>query len=82
MGKFGDRFVEDMVDRGRREVGAVFYTDSTIAQPLYPLRGGGELAKQMGSSETENPTLADRLQEPAVDDPGPDRDRDEGIERD
>ena len=39
MAKLGERFAEDMFDRGRREIGGFFFPDSNIAQPNYPLRG-------------------------------------------
>jgi len=39
----------DMADRGRRELGGVFFTDSNIAQPTYPLRGSYSLLKQAES---------------------------------
>ncbi len=38
--KMGSEFARDMRGRGFRELGGVFFPDSNIAQPQYPLRGG------------------------------------------
>lgn len=84
MAKFGDRFVEDLIDRGRRELGAVFYHDSNVAQPMYPLRGGYEVPKDAGGINDPGRSLAERLEQPAAARDGPDREdpeRDRGIER-
>jgi hypothetical protein len=79
-GKIGERFVSDMIDRGRRELGGVLYPDSNVAQPMYPIhsepaRDAPDLTADAG------PSLADRLQQepPAQGPPAPD-DRDRGIE--
>jgi len=81
MAKIGERFVDDMIDRGRRELGAVMYSDSNVAQPMYPLRGGYAVAQEARDTEKEVSSLADRLQEPAVEPGEPDRDeRDRGME--
>ena len=39
-GKIGERFVSEMIDRGRRELGGALFPESNIAQPMYPLHGG------------------------------------------
>ena len=76
-GKIGSEFVKDMVDRGRRELGGVLYGDSTVAQPMYPLRGGYEPSKDAHGS-----IVGDRLKEAEAgrDDPGRD-DPEKGIDR-
>jgi hypothetical protein len=80
MAKFGERFVDDMIDRGRRELGGVMFPDSNIAQPMYPLRGGYEVSK--GGMEKTEPTLAERLEEVPPDLSGPEHDdRDRGFDR-
>lgn len=83
MGKIGDQFVDDMIDRGRREAGAFFFQDSNIAQATYPLRGGYWFAKEAQSPgvEKHESTLDDRLQQVGVsrDDRGRDE-RDRGME--
>ena len=81
MAKFGDRFVDDMVDRGRREIGAFFYPDSNIAQPMYPLRG--DVARDAPGPDAQGPSLSDRLQEaePAPPETPARDERDRGIER-
>jgi len=80
MAKLGERFVDDMIDRGRRELGGAMFSDSPIAQPMYPLRGGYEVSK--GGMDKTEPTLAERLEEaqPAIGGPEQD-DRDRGFER-
>ena len=45
-GKIGEEYARDMFDRGRRELGAIFYNDSNIAQPMYPLRGQYGVSKE------------------------------------
>jgi hypothetical protein len=82
MGKIGDRFVDDMIDRGHREIGGFFFPHSNIAQPMYPLRGGYEVSKEDDSPglEEHGSTLGDRLKQAEVgrDDhgrDGPDMDR-------
>ncbi len=82
MAKIGDRFVDDMIDRGFREIGGFFFHDSNIAQPMYPRRGGYEVSKQTDSPGLEEygSTLGDRLKQAEIsrDDPGRD---DRGMER-
>jgi hypothetical protein len=82
MAKIGERFVDDMIDRGRRELGGFFFPDSNIAQPTYPLRGGYEVSKEAESPglEEHGSTLADRLKQAEInrDDPGRD---DRGMDR-
>jgi hypothetical protein len=77
MAKIGERFVEEMIDRGRREAASVLFTDSNIAQPLYPLRGGYEVSK-----EPAPPSLGDRLKQIEIGREDYERDdRDQGIDR-
>ena len=52
-GKIGEEYFRDMVDRGRRELGGLLYSDSNIAQPMYPLRGQYGLAKEADSPRPE-----------------------------
>jgi hypothetical protein len=82
MAKIGERFVDDMIDRGRREIGGLFYSDSNIAAPMYPLHGGYEVSKETESPglEEHGSTLGDRLKQAEInrDDPGRD---DRGMER-
>jgi hypothetical protein len=81
--KFGDAFVNDMVDRGRRELGGVMYPDSNIAQPMYPLRGNYGLTKEAdsrGLEERESSFDGLHPTETARDDHGRD-DQDHGMER-
>jgi hypothetical protein len=85
MAKFGDRFVDDMIDRGRRELGGFFFPDSNIAQPSYPLRGGYSIGKEVGApkaDEREASTLGEHLERAnqSRDDPGRDE-PDRGIDR-
>lgn len=47
--KFGTEFAKDMLDRGRRELGAAMVTESNIAQPMYPLHGGRDAEQARGS---------------------------------
>jgi hypothetical protein len=79
-GKIGEEYFRDMVDRGRRELGGVLFQDSTIAQPMYPLRG------YYGAKETPSPELPDRessFEELHPVDPSHDvrDDRERGMER-
>jgi len=81
MAKIGEQFVEDMKDRGRRELGGVLYPDSNVAQPMYPLRGGYEASKETPTFE-EGSVLDDRLKlAEAYRDEGRD-DRDQEMDRD
>jgi hypothetical protein len=57
-GKIGEEFFRDMVDRGRHEWGSVFYQDSNIAQPMYPLRGNYGPPKEAPSIGLEKPELS------------------------
>jgi hypothetical protein len=47
--KIGTEFARDMLDRGRRELGAAIVTDSNIAQPMYPLHGARDAEQGHGS---------------------------------
>jgi hypothetical protein len=80
MAKVGDRFVDEMIDRGRREIGGLFYHDSNIAQPMYPLRGGYEVSKETAQrgSQDHGVSLQDRLKQAEVG--RDDRERDRGME--
>jgi hypothetical protein len=82
MAKIGERFVDDMIDRGRREIGGLFYSDSNIAQPMYPLRGGYEVSKETESPASEEPgsIVNDRLKQAEINRHDPGRD-DRGMER-
>jgi hypothetical protein len=81
MAKFGERFVDDMIDRGRRELASVMFADSNVAQALYPLPGGVEA--QAPAFDESGPTLAERLEAPVPEFKGPELDEPErGIERD
>jgi hypothetical protein len=68
MAKIGERFVDDMIDRGHREIGGFFFHDSNIAQPMYPNRGGYEVSKEAASPglEEHGSTLDDRLQQAGI----------------
>ena len=80
--KIGTDFVNDMIDRGRRELGGVLYGDSNVAQPMYPLRGSYEASKDAGAHglEEHGSIVGDRLKqiENGRDDHGRD---DRGIDR-
>lgn len=81
--KFGEGYVNDMVDRGRRELGGLMFDGSNIAQPMYPLRGSYEPARQPDGPEptADGPGLEEKYPvEVSRDDPGRD-DRDVGLER-
>ena len=83
MAKIGEQFVQDMVDRGRRELGGVLFQGSNVAQPMYPLRGGYEVSKENESpSIDEGSILEDRLKQVDMsrDDPGRD-DRNRDLDR-
>jgi hypothetical protein len=75
--KFGTDFVNDMIDRGRRELGGVMYPDSNIAQPMYPLRGSIGISKEAESKET-----FEDLHPVDIGPPEPNKDdRDRGMDR-
>jgi len=63
--KIGSEFVNDMIDRGRRELGGVLYGDSNIAQPMYPLRGNYEPSKEAGAHglDDHGSIVGDRLKQ-------------------
>jgi hypothetical protein len=82
-GKIGERFVEDMVDRGWRELGGILYEGSNIAQPMFPRRGEVGQVKEADAPELgENKPTFEELHPTDIsrDDRGID-DRDRGIER-
>lgn len=82
MPKFGEDFFNDMVDRGRRELGGLLYPDSNIAQPMYPLRGNYGLLKQSDRAvETEKTDYEDLHPTGSGRDDSERDDRDRGIER-
>lgn len=60
--KFGDAFFNDMVDRGRRELGGLMFDGSSIAQPMYPLRGTYGPPKELNGPEPseKQPSLEDK----------------------
>jgi hypothetical protein len=66
MAKIGEQFVDDMIDRGRREIGGFFFPESNIAQQMYPLRGGFHYHKDGLGHSRHGPSLAERLQEAEV----------------
>jgi len=68
--KFGETFYQDMIDRGRRELGSVMFDGSNIAQPMYPLRGTYGPPKQPDSPQVS-------ATEPSRDDPAPELSRDD-----
>ena len=81
--KFGEDFAREWIAKGPRELGGLFFHDSNIAQPMYPLRGDYsswkgsnfiEPEKQESSYEQLHPVG------PGRDDHGRD-DLDRGIER-
>jgi len=59
-GKIGEEFFKDMVDRGRREIGGLFFHDSNIAQPNYPFRGGYSIGKEIEALSDHEPRSARR----------------------
>jgi hypothetical protein len=82
--KFGEAVFNDMLERGRRELGGLMFDGSNIAQPMYPLRGSYEPAKQPDGPEptADGPSMEEKHQvEASRDDPDKD-DRDVGLERD
>jgi len=81
MAKIGDRFVNDMIQRGPRELGGLFYTDSNIAQPMYPLRAfePSKGAESHGLEE-QGSVVEDRLKQAEANRDDQDRD-DRGIDR-
>jgi hypothetical protein len=79
-GKFGEEFARDMLDRGRRELGGVLYTDSNIAQPMYPLRGNYGLSKETEAGKETQEKTFEELHPVGPDEPGRDN-PDRGIER-
>ena len=79
--KFGEAFFNDMVDRGRRELGGLMYEGSNIAAPMYPLRGSYGPTKQLdGPEPAEKEAALEDIQPNEIprDDPG----KDFGMERD
>jgi hypothetical protein len=49
--KYGEKFVDEMIDRGWRELGGLFYEGSNIAQPMYPLHGRYGASKDLEGPE-------------------------------
>ena len=81
--KFGSDFARDMLDRGRRELGGALFTDSNVAQPMYPLRGGYEPQKEAESptmQEDKGSILESRMKEVEASKEDPGRD-DKGMDR-
>jgi hypothetical protein len=78
--KLGEDYFNDMIDRGRREVGGFFYPESNVAQPMYPLRGTSGISKEAAcEAEAPKPTFEELYPTgPGRDDPGRD---DRGIDR-
>jgi hypothetical protein len=61
--KFGEAFFNDMIDRGRRELGGLMYDGSNIAAPMYPLRGSYGPPKQLdGPEPTEKEAMLEEVQ--------------------
>jgi len=61
-GKIGEEFFKDMVDRGRREIGGLFFHDSNIAQPNYPFRGGYSIGKEIEALSDHEPSVGEALE--------------------
>jgi hypothetical protein len=80
MAKFGEEFAREMLDRGRREFGAVIYGDGQVAQPTYPLRPGFAAEKEAAeqTAQEEPSALDKKLTQVSREEPGQDeRGRDE-----
>jgi hypothetical protein len=63
--KIGSEFAKDFWDRGRRELGGFFFPDSNIAQPMYPLRGGYSIGKEVeppAADARESSVLGEHLE--------------------
>lgn len=72
--KLGTEFAKDMLDRGRRELGAAVVTESNIAQPMYPLHGARDAEQARGS------IFDGRAREPQQQ-PNVEPDKDKGMDR-
>ena len=77
--KFGEEFVHDMIDRGRRELGGL-WPESNIGQPMYPLRGSYGIWKESEASKETQEKTFEELHPAGPDEPGRD-DPDRGIDR-
>ena len=79
--KFGEAFFNDMVDRGRRELGGLMYDASNIAAPMYPLRGSYGPPKQLeGPEPTEKEAMLEEVQPNEI--PREDPNKDFEMDRD
>ena len=58
-GKHGERFVDEMIDRGRRELGGVLFPESNIAQPMYPLHGRAMKEPEVPTVEAREESVLD-----------------------
>jgi hypothetical protein len=77
--KIGEDLVNDMLDRGRREIGGL-WPESNIAQPMYPLRGSYGLWKESEAGKEKQEKTFEELHPAGPEEPGRD-DPDRGIER-
>ena len=53
--KFGEDHFREMVEKGPRELAGIFFHDSNIAVPMYPLRGTYAPPKEADSIEPDKP---------------------------
>jgi hypothetical protein len=79
-GKFGQEWAREWFAKGPRELGGVFFTDSNIAVPMYPLRGSYGIWKESEASKETQEKTFEELHPVGPDEPGRD-DPDRGIER-
>jgi hypothetical protein len=78
--KMGEDIAKDFLDRGRRELGGAIMTESNVAQPMYPSRGGYEPPKEAEAPAKQESVIDSRMREAEAskEDPGrddPDMDR-------
>jgi hypothetical protein len=80
--KFGTDFAKDMLDRGRRELGGALFTDSNVAQPMYPLhaRDSAKEAEPPTVQEEKGSILESRMKEVEASKEDPGRE-DRGMDR-
>lgn len=81
--KIGRQWALEKIDRGWRELGGIMFSDSNIAQPMYPLRGNYGLFQSRNAVERDPSSGRYEDLHPVVE-PRDDRsrdDRDLGLER-
>ena len=71
--KMGEDIAKDFWDRGRRELGGAIFTDSNVAQPMYPTRGY-EPPKEAEAPAKQESVIESRMREAEASKEDPGRD--------